>query len=263
MTTSGLSRWARAYVWSIAAVGLCAIAHSAYVLYASPIGWNWFLLAILTLVSGSATVKLPSVPATISISETFVFTSVLLFGPAAGTLTVALDALVISLWLARKGHPFYRIAFNICALPASLWIGAHIFYEVWGKLPLSYLPPADQIEIGSLLAPLVLFTVSYYLLNSWLIAFAISLEKHFSPITVWKDNFAWLSLNYFGGASVAALLVTYTRNIDFAYLAFVLPLLAVLYFTFSMSLGRVEDANKHLSALNSLYMSTIETLAMA
>ena len=263
MTSSGLSQWARVYVWAIASVGVCAIAHSIYVLYTAPIGWNWFLLAILTLVSGSATVKLPSVPATISISETFVFTSVLLFGPAAGTLTVALDALVISLWLARKGHPFYRIAFNICALPASLWIGAHIFYEIWGTLPLSYLPQTDRIEIGSLLAPLVLFTVTYYLLNSWLIALAISLEKHLSPIKVWKDNFAWLSLNYFGGASVAALLVTYTRNIDFAYLAFVLPLLAVLYFTFSMSLGRVEDANKHLSELNSLYMSTIETLAMA
>jgi putative nucleotidyltransferase with HDIG domain len=263
MTSSGLSRWARVYVWAIASVGVCAIAHSGYVLYTSPMGWKWFLLAILTLVSGSATVKLPSVPATISISETFVFTSVLLFGPAAGTFTVALDALVISLWLARKGHPFYRIAFNICALPASLWIGAHIFYQVWGKLPLAYLPPTEEIKIGSLLVPLILFTVSYYLLNSWLIAFAISLEKHLSSITVWKDNFAWLSLNYFGGASVAALLVTYTRNIDFAYLAFVLPLLAVLYFTFSMSLGRVEDANKHLSELNSLYMSTIETLAMA
>ena len=263
MTNTGLSAWARLYVWIVAAVGVCAIAHSGYVLYATPIGWNWFVLAVLTLVSGSATVKLPSVPATISISETFVFTSVLLFGPAAGTLTVALDALVISLWLARKGHPFYRIAFNISALPASLWLGAHIFYRVWGGQPLSNVPQQVQIQIGDLLAPLVLFTVAYYLLNSWLIAFAISLEKRLSPVKVWKDNFAWLSLNYFGGASIAALLVTYTRNIDFAYLAFVLPLLAVLYFTFSMSLGRVADANKHLSELNSLYMSTIETLAMA
>src|SRR3954470_3233485 len=261
MMSSRLSGWARVYVWTVAGAGVCAIAQSCYVLYSSRIGWSWFLLAILTLVSGSATVKLSSVPATISISETFVFTSVLLFGPAAGTLTVALDALVISLWLARKGHPFYRIAFNICALPASLWLGAHIFYDVWGQPPLSGLSSA--IEIGALLAPLIVFTVTYYLLNSWLIAFAISFEKQLSPIAIWKNNFAWLSLNYFGGASVAALLVTYTRDIDFAYLAFVLPLLAVLYFTFSMSLGRVEDANKHLSELNSLYMSTIETLAMA
>jgi diguanylate cyclase (GGDEF)-like protein/putative nucleotidyltransferase with HDIG domain len=261
MSTPGLSRWARVYIAAIAALGVCAIAQSVYALYAVPRGWDWFILAILTLISGSATVKLPSVPATISISETFVFTSVLLFGPAAGTLTVALDALVISLWLARRGHPFYRIVFNICALPASLWLGAHLFYFVWGGQPLSTVK--ESVQIGALLLPLVLFTVTYYLLNSWLIAFAISFEKRLSPLRVWKDNFAWLSLNYFGGASVAALLVTYTRNIDYAYLAFVLPLLAVLYFTFSMSMGRVEDANRHLTELNSLYMSTIETLAMA
>ena len=129
---------------------MSAIAYSCYVLYSSPIGWNWFVLAILTLVSGSATVKLPSVPATISISETFVFTSVLLFGPAAGTLTVALDALVISLWLARKGHPFYRLAFNICALPASLWVGAQIFFAVWGGQPLSnYSIDSAPVPIGT------------------------------------------------------------------------------------------------------------------
>jgi diguanylate cyclase (GGDEF)-like protein/putative nucleotidyltransferase with HDIG domain len=261
MTNQGLSRWTRVYVGSVAVLGVCAIAHSAYTLYAIPIGWSWFVLAVLTLISGSATVKLPSVPATISISETFVFTSVLLFGPAAGTLTVALDALVISLWLARKGHPFYRIAFNVCALPASLWLAAHIFYWTSDLQPLSLV--SVPVEIGGLLGSLFLFTVTYFLLNSWLIAFAISLEKRLAPFRVWRDNFAWLSLNYFGGASVAALLVTYTRNIDYAYLAFVLPLLAVLYFTFSMSMGRVEDANRHLSELNTLYMSTIETLAMA
>src|SRR5436305_3173810 len=132
-----LSRWARLYVTSITLLGAAAIAQSAYALYAVPKGWNWLVLAVLTLLSGSATVKLPTVPATISVSETFVFTSVLLFGPAAGTITVALDALVISLWLARKGHPLYRIAFNVCALPASLWLAAHLFFYIWGSQPLS------------------------------------------------------------------------------------------------------------------------------
>ena len=211
MSSVGLSRWARVYIWTIALLGVCAIVQSAYALFTDTLGWSWFVLAVLTLISGSATVKLPSVPATISISETFVFTSVLLFGPAAGTLTVALDALVISLWLARRGHPFYRLAFNISALPASLWVGAHVFYLIGGAQPLSKISSA--VPIGALLVPLLVFTIIYYLLNSWLIAFAISLEKRLSPFVVWKDNFAWLSLNYFGGASVAALLVTiYSRN---------------------------------------------------
>src|SRR5262249_14239115 len=122
MAKQSLSPWGKVYVGSVALFGLFAVAQSIYALYTEPIGWNWFILAVLTIISGSATVRLPSVPATISISETFVFTSVLLFGSAAGTLTVAIDALVISLWLARRGHPFYRIAFNVGALPGALWL---------------------------------------------------------------------------------------------------------------------------------------------
>src|SRR3954469_21792299 len=207
MTKQSLSRWGQLYVGSIALLGLFAIAQSIYALYSQPIGWNWFILALLTLLSGSATVKLPSVPATISISETFVFTSVLLFGPAAGTLTVTLDVLAISLWLARRGHPTYRIAFNVFALPASLWIGAQLFYYLADAQPLAL--TLEPVQISALLLPLIAFTIVYFLLNSWLIALAIYFETAVSPFIIWKNNFAWLSLNYFGGASVAALLVTY------------------------------------------------------
>ena len=164
----------------------------------------------------------------------------------------------------RRGHPAYRIAFNVFALPSALWLGAHVFYEMSGIQPLALTD--IPVPMVTLLWPLTVFTFVYFSLNSWLIAFAIYFEKHISPTTIWKDNFAVLSLNYFGGASVAALLVTYTRHVDFTYLAyaaFVIPLLAVLYFTFRTAMGRVEDANLHLSQLNALYMSTIETLAMA
>src|SRR5688572_12659888 len=99
MTHAELPLWGRGYVATVAVLGIAALAHSVYAVVSEPVGlnWlNWLVLAALTVLTGSATVKLPSVPATISISETFVLTSALLYGPAAGTLTVALDALVIS-----------------------------------------------------------------------------------------------------------------------------------------------------------------------
>ena len=71
-------------------------------LHASTVPQQWFLLAALTLVSGSATVNLRSSHASISISEVFVFIAILLYGPAAGTVIVALDGLVISFWLAKR-----------------------------------------------------------------------------------------------------------------------------------------------------------------
>lgn len=73
----------------------------------------------------------------------------------------------------------------------------------------------------------------------------------------------WLSVSYFAGASVAALIVIYARTVDAAILGIAVPLIAISYFTFRTTLGRLDNANKHLSEVDSLYLSTIETLAMA
>jgi len=115
---SFIPRHGAAYVVFVIVAGLTVIGVSAVKVAATMIGLQFFMLAALTLLSGSATVRLPSVPATISISETFVFTSVLLFGPAAGATIVALDGLIISVWLAKRrlvlpsGEPLNRMAWE-------------------------------------------------------------------------------------------------------------------------------------------------------
>lgn len=257
-----LSRSSRAYISVVVVGGAAAIAHSFAQLYLHNIAWPWTILALLTLVSGSATVNLPALPAVVSVSETFVFTSVLLFGSAAGTLTVALDALIISFWSYRRGHSPYKILFNVCAVSLTLWVSSHLYYQLAPYGPLYYLK-GQRIQTSALLWPLFVFTIAYYAINTGLITQAIALERSASPVKIWRENFIWLALNYFGGASVAALLVSYVRDLDFSFLIVIVPLLVVLYLTFSTSMGRVKDANEHLQELNSLYMATIETLAMA
>jgi putative nucleotidyltransferase with HDIG domain len=96
-----------------------------------------------------------------------------------------------------------------------------------------------------------------------MIATALAIERGQSGLRIWREQFLWLSLNYFGGASVAALLVVYAKSIDWAVIGLIVPLLAISYLTFRTTLGRLEDANDHLSELNKLHLSTIETLAMA
>ena len=123
--------------------------------------------------------------------------------------------------------------------------------------------PSPEASTDKILPSLVLFALTYFSLNSWLIAFAISSETRLSPFKVWRDNFLWLSLNYFCGASVAVLLVVYTREVDIRFIGVIIPLLLVLYFTFKTSMDRVEDADRHVEQVNRLYLSTIETLAMA
>jgi diguanylate cyclase (GGDEF)-like protein/putative nucleotidyltransferase with HDIG domain len=256
---SRVSTTARVYLGAVILSGITAVVVSVFQAHQHPLGYQWYMLAALTLVSGSATVQLPSIPASISISETFVIASVLLFGPAAGTVMVALDGLVISFWMAKRRPEWYRALFNMAAPAVSIWIAAQLLFLLARIEPISQQP----VLVDTLLVPLVAFAVLYFGLNSWLIAIAVSFETRITPYRVWRENFLWLSLNYFSGASVALLLVVYTRDVDLKFIGVIVPLLLVLYFTFKTSMQRVEDSNRHLQQLNRLHVSTIETLAMA
>ncbi len=254
------SRLGQIYLWSVISAGIAVLVVAVTDLNAHPISLGWLILASLTLVSGSATLHLPSSYASISISETFVFAAALLYGPSAAAATVSLDALAISFWLAKRHRgQIHRALFNISAPVISAWLSATAFFAVSGVAPLAVQPSS----VSAILPSVYLFAFLYFTVNSWLVTFIIALERHLSAIAVWRSSFVWLSLNYFGGASVAILFVGFTRKIDIGYLGIILPLLVVLYFTFKTTMGRVEDANKHVAQLNKLYLSTIETLAMA
>jgi diguanylate cyclase (GGDEF)-like protein/putative nucleotidyltransferase with HDIG domain len=261
-TKERLSGTARAYIVAVTAAGILAAAYSVTTVTTEHIPSSWYVLAVLTLLSGSFTVRIPTIPARLSVSETFVFAAVLMFGPAAATVIVVLDTLVISFWLGRRANPPSRLLFNVAAPAVAIWVAANGFYWATGITPLSITPR----PIISLVFPLLGLSVVYFLLNSWLIAFAVAFQKHQSAFSIWRKNLLWLSLNYFSGASVAALLLPYLLQLEYAFIRIVgilLPLLAISYLTLKTALGRVEDANRHLGQLNRLYLSTIETLAMA
>src|SRR5690349_16060144 len=101
---SDLTTGAKGYVIVVVLLGLATLAHSIHELYVEPIGPQWLVLAALTLLTGSFTVKVPSINATLPVSETFVFASVLLFGPAAGAATVLLECLIILFWMKPQGR---------------------------------------------------------------------------------------------------------------------------------------------------------------
>src|SRR5262249_11535455 len=150
-----------------------------------PPGRQWIAVVFLTLLSGSATVPMPSVPVRISVSETFLFGAVLLFGPSAGVATVVLDALIIALRRGRNKNTA-QVLFNITAPALSLWVASHLFYRAAGVPPLA--KQAQQIPIGILIGPLVLFTIVYFCLNSGLVACAIGFQKRLSPFKVWWEH---------------------------------------------------------------------------
>ena len=140
---------------SSVAIGGIAVVHSIAALPRAPHPLEWAAFAFLALVAGSFTIKIASIEATMSASDTFVITSALLFGPAPATVALALDSLVMS-W--RRGHGWTRLAFNAVAPSLSLWVGAHVFFLIAGVAPLS----EGQASAGALVVPLFCLTIIYF-----------------------------------------------------------------------------------------------------
>lgn len=254
-----LSAVARVYVACVISAGVTVVVYS---LAASPIetlDLGYVALVLLTLVSGSFTVKIPGATSTISVSETFVIIAAIIYGPGPAALLVALEGLIVSLWLLKNTTEVYRVFFNMATGAVSIWLSASLFFLLT-PTPLVLDTPASVVSI---VVPLFGFATVYFLLNSWLIALAIALDSRKSPFIIWKSAFLFLSLNYISGASLAALLLPYIGSFGLQTIAIVAPLMVLAYVTFRTTMGRIADTNAHLVDVNRLYLSTIETLAMA
>jgi hypothetical protein len=143
-------------------------------------------------------------------------------------VAVALNTSIVSL---RRGHGAERIAFNTSAPALAMWLASHAFYLVAGIAPLAQCPTP---------------------------------VTHRQPaVRIWRPHFLWLSLSYLAAASVAFCLAVLIQQVSLVAAALVLPLLVIFHLTLSTSFGRLEDAQRHLGDMDHLYLSTVETLAMA
>ena len=217
--------------------------------------YEWVLFAILGVLTGSLTIRIATVEASISVADTFFIAAAILFGPAPATAAIAIDSLVLS---SRKKHPIDRIGFNVAAPALSLWTATHAFFFFAGIPPLAStglaMPPVG---------PLLVLAAIYFLLNSSLIAIAVALESKTAPLKIWREHFMWLGVGYFAAASMAFCLTFITQQVGLLAIAIVVPVLITFHLTFRASFGRLEDARQHVKQVDRLYSSTIETLAMA
>src|SRR5258706_4957623 len=126
--SKGFQAVAKAYVAVVVLAGAAIVAYSLHRLFVEPIGTQWFVLAGLTLLTGSFTVKVPTIAAHLSVSETFVFASVLLFGAQAGAITVLLECLIILFWMKPRGGSLHKILFNTAAPAIAILVSGNIFF---------------------------------------------------------------------------------------------------------------------------------------
>jgi PAS domain S-box-containing protein len=239
----------RAFVSLVVPAGAIVLLVSIVDLVQHPVGTTWLVLVGLTIGTAWATLRVRRVPVTFSISDTFTIAAALLFGPAAGTIIVVLEVLVMSLRTAaaNRSDLWFRVVINVTTMPLAMWLSAQTFFAIGRTAPLAEQPGT----IRDLVGPLALFAAMYFFLNTGLIAVPVAHERRVSIGSVWRQHFSALWLTYFGGASIAGVLVLMTaaRVVDVRTLTLVLPLLFILHVTYKAAIDRVHEQVEHLTRI--------------
>jgi len=263
LSPRGQRRYHLAFVTLVFILGFSALADSIWSLNTAQAGkwWWWILLTIFVVASGRFGVKVPAMAASLSISEVFLFSMVMMYGTELAVITVAIDGLAVSL-IRRHHHPKH-IAFNLAEPALSMWVASKIYFALAGIPPLAVLSADTQVTIAQVVLPALTLCAVYFLMNSWLNAIAMTSESGASPFGIWRKYFFWTSVSYFACASIAVLLSVNSRVVNPSVMLALAPLVVVSYYMFKSSVGRLEDENLHLAEVNRLYLKTVEALAAA
>ena len=247
------------FAWSASIAGAGLLAYSISDVLSRPIPTEWVVLLVLTALSGWATLRIPAMPISFSISDTFSIVAALLVGPTAGAITAALDGLVLSWHMKNSRRSVERVFFNAATPALATWIAAEVFVLLGGNST----PFEGFGNALALITMLGIFGILVFGINTGLVAFAISLERHESIVAIWRRHFASLWVTYLGGVYAAMLMMFLGRNNPLHALMLLGPVPVILYMTFRHATGRAEDEIGHLGKVNKVYLAAIEALAHA
>ena len=174
----------------------------------SSIRWvrEWLILVGLTVASGLAMLRIPAMPISFSISDTFNIAAALLFGPSAGAITAALDGLMLSSRMASTHRSIDRVLFNMAAPTVALWIAAQVFFALGGNRPLD-----GPLSALRLLAPAHAVWHARLRFEQRNRRGRRQLRSPQPILSIWREHLAGVWITYFGGIFGAMLVMLLAR----------------------------------------------------
>jgi signal transduction histidine kinase/ActR/RegA family two-component response regulator len=230
-------------MWGVVALGTGALVLSAWTLPVARLDWRFLLLGLLVCVSSHVAVRIPRVSGRITVSDTLIFLTLLLYGGAAAVMLSALEGVYASLRISRKP---LTILFNSAVLALSTFLTAAVLRALFGAADLA---GANDYSAYSLAAVFVMALVQY-VANTGLIAAEKSLKLGESFWPTWKTYYLWTSVTYLAGASAAGATARLVQSVGFYAVLATLPIIAIIYFTYLTYLKNIEVSEAHVEELS-------------
>jgi putative nucleotidyltransferase with HDIG domain len=192
--------------------------------------------------------RLPGLGSVVSVSALFVLIGIVNLSLPEALVVGALSVLVQCTWRTSARPKLLQTAFNISVLSIAVFISGQVFDYSHRH----FLEPVS----------LALLALAYFCVNTFPIAVIIGLTEARPIFKVWSEQ-RWLLPYYVAGASMAWLISTVPRGIQWEFPIICLPLVYLVHRSNRTQVDQMERERTHMQALNGLHLRTIEALALA
>jgi signal transduction histidine kinase/ActR/RegA family two-component response regulator len=253
--SGSLAQW---YVRAVIAVGTVVLVYSAWKLPVNKLDRQFLFIAIVTItLSSRMTVQIPRISGHISVSDTLIFLTLLLYGGEAAILVAAAEALFSSLLMRPKSVKMstVTVVFNMAMMACSTLVTVSVLRFFFGSITsLSH----GNIPSSYLMALLTMALVQY-ISNSGMAATHTALRRRLSIWQVWQQHYLWASITYLAGATAAGITAKIVDKVGFYSVAITTPIIVIIYLTYRVYMknieataaaAKAEQAQQHIEELN-------------
>src|SRR6185369_11036741 len=208
------------------------------------------LVAMALLLTSRITIPIPRFSSQISVSDTFVFLVLLLYGGPAAVVIGALEAVVSSLRFSKR---CVIVAFNFGAAAVSILITSSVMRLIFGNIVDLRTNPLT----ATFVAAICTMALTHYVVNSGIVGIGGALKSDQPIWSTWRKHYLWTSITYFAGACAAGVIAGLVYFIGVYAFVITLPIIAIIFLTYRTYLKNVEtsaaqaaQAEKHVKELS-------------
>jgi signal transduction histidine kinase/ActR/RegA family two-component response regulator len=243
-------------MWSLVIAGAAIVLVSIYYLPFHFIDVPFGFLCLMVMASSLIAIPIPRVSGRITVADTFVFLTMLLYGGSAAILVSALEGVAATLSISKRPR---TILFNSAILATSTCFTATALHLRFGSI--TAIP--KQFSKDFLIAVCIMALVQY-IANTTLIAIEKASKIKESVWNTWRTYYLWTSVTYFAGASAAGITAILIDTYGFYAVVATAPIILIICFTYQTylknieaSLEQTEAARLHVEEL-SRYISELQ-----
>jgi diguanylate cyclase (GGDEF)-like protein/putative nucleotidyltransferase with HDIG domain len=236
--------------------GMSAIALACFALALS----NWhcndpikFLCYLAVAIAASfLKIKLPGVNGTMSVNFVFVLLGVLELSLGETLLLGAAEVFVQSRWRSSRNLKPIHIVFNA----SQFAVGTAVAYGAYRLI-------TNYVLHGTGPVALVIVAITYFAFNTLAVAAIVRLTEGRPIWKVWSESYFWSFPYYLVGAAITGLMNFLNQHIGWQSSLLVFPPVYLMYRSYRLYLGKLENEKRHAVEVSKIHLRTIEALALA